>query len=326
MNDKIRIRLKAYDYRLLDQSVREIVDTIRRTGGRVAGPIPLPTRIERFCVNRSPHVDKKSREHFEIRTHKRLLDVLEPTQQTIDALGKLDLAAGVDVEIKLEYRVVLSGLIGKKLGMTQVTEATGTVRAATVIQLGPCAVTQIKTAATDGYDAVQISFGRRRVSRVTAPLRGHYAKAEVAPGIKLGEFDRRGENELKPGQNIAAADVFKAGDLVDVSGTSKGRGYAGVIRRHHFAGFPGSRGTHEYFRHGGSIGNRSYPGRVRKGMRMAGQLGNESATVLNLRVLEILPEDNAILISGAVPGADGTVVVVCHSAKERVRQAEPANG
>jgi large subunit ribosomal protein L3 len=142
----------------------------------------------------------------------------------------------------------------------------------------------------------------------------------------LGEFDRRGENELKPGQNIVAADVFKAGDLVDVSGTSKGRGYAGVIRRHHFAGFPGSRGTHEYFRHGGSIGNRSYPGRVRKGMRMAGQLGNESATVLNLRVLEILPDDNAILISGAVPGADGTMVVVYHSAKERVRAAESANG
>jgi large subunit ribosomal protein L3 len=222
---------------------------------------------------------------------------------------------------------MLSGLIGKKLGMTQVTEATGTVRAVTVIQLGPCAVTQIKTAATDGYDAVQISFGRRRVSRVTSPLRGHYAKAEVAPGVKLGEFDRRGESELKPGQNIAAADVFKPGDVVDVSGTSKGRGYAGVIRRHHFAGFPGSRGTHEYFRHGGSIGNRSYPGRVRKGMRMAGQLGNESATVLNLRVLEILPDDNAILVSGAVPGADGTMVVVCHSAKERSRQAAgSANG
>ena len=91
MNDRIRIRLKAYDYRLLDQSVREIVDTVRRTGGRLAGPIPLPTRIERFTVNRSPHVDKKSREHFEIRTHKRLLDILDPTQQTIDALGKLDL-------------------------------------------------------------------------------------------------------------------------------------------------------------------------------------------------------------------------------------------
>ena len=102
MNEKIRIRLKAYDHRLLDQSVREIVDTVRRTGGRVAGPIPLPTHIERFTVNRSPHVDKKSREQFEIRTHKRLLDILEPTQQTIDALGKLDLAAGVDVEIKLQ--------------------------------------------------------------------------------------------------------------------------------------------------------------------------------------------------------------------------------
>ena len=103
VNEKIRIRLKAYDYRILDQSVGEIVETVKRTGGRVAGPIPLPTRIERFTVNRSPHVDKKSREQFEIRTHKRLLDILEPTQQTIDALGKLDLAAGVDVEIKLQW-------------------------------------------------------------------------------------------------------------------------------------------------------------------------------------------------------------------------------
>ena len=102
MNEKIRIRLKAYDYRVLDQSTSEIVDTAKRTGARVAGPIPLPTQIARYTVLRSPHVDKKSREHFEIRTHKRLLDVIEPTQQTIDALGKLDLAAGVDVEIKLE--------------------------------------------------------------------------------------------------------------------------------------------------------------------------------------------------------------------------------
>ena len=101
MNEKIRIRLKAYDHRVLDQSVGEIVETVKRTGGRVAGPIPLPTRIERFTVNRSPHVDKKSRDQFEIRTHKRLLDILEPTQQTVDHLMKLDLSAGVDVEIKL---------------------------------------------------------------------------------------------------------------------------------------------------------------------------------------------------------------------------------
>jgi large subunit ribosomal protein L3 len=209
--------------------------------------------------------------------------------------------------------------------MTQVTGADGRVRAATVIELGPCAVTQIKTGATDGYDAVQVSFGRARASRVTAPLRGHFAKAEVAPGIRLAEFAREGEAELKTGQVIAAADVFKAGDMVDVSGTSKGHGYAGVIKRHHFAGFPGSHGTHEYFRHGGAIGNRSYPGRVRKGLRMAGQMGNEGATVLNLRVLEILPEDNAIVVSGAVPGADGGLLVVRRSAKARRRAAEAAN-
>ena len=100
MSERIRIRLKAYDHRVLDQSVRDIVDAVRRTGGRVAGPVPMPTRIERFTVNRSPHVDKKSREQFEIRTHKRLLDIIEPTQQTLDALMKLDLSAGVDVEIK----------------------------------------------------------------------------------------------------------------------------------------------------------------------------------------------------------------------------------
>ncbi|MBE3604807.1 50S ribosomal protein L3 [bacterium] len=209
----------------------------------------------------------------------------------------------------------MSGLIGRKLGMTQVGDAAGKVRAVTVIELGPCAVTQLKTAPTDGYDAVQVTWGRRRQSRINGPLRGHFAKAEVAPGVATREFARRGEGELKLGQAIAAGDVFKPGDAIDVSGVSKGRGYAGVIKRHHFAGFPGSHGTHEYFRHGGSIGNRSYPGRVRKGLRMAGQMGNERATVLNLKVIEILPEDNAILVSGSVPGADGALVVVRHAAR-----------
>jgi len=211
--------------------------------------------------------------------------------------------------------------------MTERVDDSGRVRAATVVALGPCHVTQVKTPAIDGYEAVQVTFGRKKLSRVRQPERGHFAKSDCAPGVATREFHVLGESEIKLGQAVGAADVFKAGDLVDVSGTSKGRGYAGVIRRHHFAGFPGSRGTHEYFRHGGSIGNRSYPGRVRKGMRMAGQLGNESATVLNLQVLEILPDDNAIVVSGAVPGADGTVVVVCHAAKERRRhQAESANG
>ncbi len=212
---------------------------------------------------------------------------------------------------------MLNGLIGKKIGMTQVADRTGQVRAATVISLGPCVVSQLKTAPTDGYDAIQVTFGKKKLSRVSKALRGHFAKASVAAGTKTREFARRGEGDLTLGQPIAASDVFKVGDQVDVEGVSKGRGYAGVIRRHHFAGFPGSRGTHEYFRHGGSIGNRSFPGRVRKGLRMAGQMGNECVTVLNLEVIELLPDDNAVVVSGAVPGADGGFVVVTHAARPR---------
>lgn len=222
---------------------------------------------------------------------------------------------------------MLNGLIGKKLGMTQVGDATGRVQAVTVIQLGPCVVTQLKTAATDGYDAVQVTWGKKKLSRVTEPERGHFQKAEVATGIATREFARRGDGELKLGQVMAVGDIFKPGDLIDVSGVSKGHGYAGVIKRHHFAGFPMARGTHEYFRHGGSIGNRSYPGRVRKGMRMAGQMGNAMATILNLKVVEILADDNAVAVSGAVPGPDGGLVVVRHAAKARQFTLEKqANG
>jgi large subunit ribosomal protein L3 len=221
---------------------------------------------------------------------------------------------------------VISGLIGKKLGMTQVGDAAGRVVPVTVIQLGPCAVTQIRTKPTDGYEAVQVTYGKRKLSRVTSAQRGHFAKAEVAAGVATREFRQRGEGDLKLGQIIAAADVFKTGDAVDVSGISKGHGYAGVIKRHHFSGFPGSHGTHEYFRHGGSIGNRSYPGRVRKGLRMAGQMGNEKATIMNLRVVDILVEDNAIVVSGSIPGADGGLIVVKHSAKIPNFAAEQVNG
>jgi len=209
--------------------------------------------------------------------------------------------------------------------MTQVADQTGRPCAVTVIELGPCTVSQLKTGPTDGYEAVQVTFGRKKLSRVTKAERGHFAKAEIAPGIKTAEFERRGEGELKLGQAISAAEVFKPGDWIDVSGVSKGRGFAGVIKRHHFAGFPGSRGTHEYFRHGGSIGNRSYPGRVRKGLRMAGQMGNESATILNLKIVEVLPEQNAVLVSGAVPGPDGAIVTVWHAARPRTREAMVAS-
>jgi large subunit ribosomal protein L3 len=212
---------------------------------------------------------------------------------------------------------MLSGLIGKKLGMTQVADAQGRVRAVTVVQVGPCTVSQLKTEPTDGYEAVQVTWGKKKLSRVTSAQRGHFKKANVATGVKTAEFKKQGEGELALGQSIAVTEVFKAGEQVDVQGVSKGRGYAGVIRRHHFSGFPGSHGTHEYFRHGGSIGNRSYPGRVRKGMRMAGQLGNETATVLNLEIVEILTDDNAIAVAGAVPGPDGAIVIVKHAARPR---------
>ena len=212
---------------------------------------------------------------------------------------------------------MLSGLIGKKLGMTQVADAQGRVRAVTVVQVGPCTVSQLKTEPTDGYEAVQVTWGKKKLSRVTSAQRGHFKKANVAAGVKTAEFTKQGEGELALGQSIAVTEVFKAGEQVDVQGVSKGRGYAGVIRRHHFSGFPGSHGTHEYFRHGGSIGNRSYPGRVRKGMRMAGQLGNETATVLNLEIVEILTDDNAIAVAGAVPGPDGAMVIVKHAARPR---------
>src|SRR5262249_13266531 len=150
---------------------------------------------------------------------------------------------------------MLNGLIGKKIGMTQVVDGAGRVRAASVITLGPCTVSQLKTEPTDGYEAVQVTFGKKKLTRVSHALRGHFAKANIAAGERSREFQRRGEGEITLGQAIAAGDVFKAGDQIDVEGVSRGQGYAGVIRRHHFAGFPGSHGTHEYFRHGGSIGN-----------------------------------------------------------------------
>src|SRR5205085_12071304 len=167
-----------------------------------------------------------------------------------------------------------------------------------------------KTSASDGYEAVQVTFGRRKLSRVRKPERGHFAKSNIAPGVATREFRRSGERELQLGQAISAADIFKAGDIVDVGRISNGRGHAGVIKRHHFSGFPGSHGTHEYFRHGGSIGNRSYPGRIFKGKRMAGQYGNTRMTALHLRVVEVRPDSHLLLVRGSVPGARRGLVLV----------------
>ena len=202
------------------------------------------------------------------------------------------------------------GLIGKKLGMTQVFDPKGELIPVTVIQAGPCTVVQAKTVASDGYAALQLGFGEAKAQRAPKAHRNHCLKAGKGVFAVLSEFVPDDASAYTVGQQVDVASVFKAGDRVDVSGTTKGRGYAGVIKRHGFGGFPGSHGTHEYFRHGGSIGNRSFPGRVFKGKHMAGQYGNERVTTQNLEVIAVRPADHLLLLRGCVPGARNGVVLI----------------
>ena len=203
------------------------------------------------------------------------------------------------------------GLIGKKLGMTQVYTAAGELVPVTVIQAGPCTVVQAKSAATDGYAAVQVGYGSKKPQRATKATREHCVKAGKGVFQVLREFRlEEGAAAIATGDELTVEGLFKQGDKIDVTGITKGRGYAGVVKRHRFAGFPASHGTHEYFRHGGSIGNRSYPGRVFKGKRMAGRYGSDRVTTRNLSVVQIRSDKNLILVRGAVPGSRGGYVIV----------------
>jgi large subunit ribosomal protein L3 len=204
----------------------------------------------------------------------------------------------------------LAGLIGRKLGMSQVYTAQGVLVPVTVIQAGPCTVVATRRRERDGYTAVQLGFGPAKAPRLAKALAGQFAKAGTGAFAVLREF-RIGEGEpATVGSEIRVGEIFRVGERVQVSGVSKGRGTAGVIKRHGFGGFPASHGTHEYFRHGGSIGNRSFPGRVFKGKRMAGRYGAERVTTRNLEVIAVRPEEHLLLVRGAVPGArNGTVVV-----------------
>jgi len=202
------------------------------------------------------------------------------------------------------------GLIGKKLGMTQVFTAAGELVPVTVIQAGPCTVVQTKGADRDGYAALQLGFGEQKAHRTAKAYRNHCLKAGKGIFEVLREFTPEDDTAYAVGQELTVDGLFKVGDLIDVSGVTKGRGFTGVIKRHGFSGFPGSHGTHEYFRHGGSIGNRSYPGRVFKGKRMAGQYGNDSVTTQNVEVIAVRADDHVVLVRGCVPGArDGTVII-----------------
>lgn len=204
----------------------------------------------------------------------------------------------------------MTGLIGRKIGMMQHYSAEGNVVPVTVVETGPCVVVQKKEPAKDGYSALQVGFGSRKAQRVNKAEQGHMAKAGKGAFEVLREFRLDDVSGYEVGQEIKASDLFKVGDLIDVAGVSKGHGFTGVIKRWSFAGFPGSHGTHEYFRHGGSIGNRSYPGRVRKGKKMAGHWGNEQIATQNLLVVEIRAEENLMFVRGAVPGAKQGVVIL----------------
>ncbi|MEI6633198.1 MAG: 50S ribosomal protein L3 [Chlamydiota bacterium] len=214
------------------------------------------------------------------------------------------------------------GLLGMKLGMTQVFTDDGKAVQVTVIQAGPCTVVQLKNGNAGGYHALQLGFNEGKAKSFTKPLLGHFTKAGTPPFKFLREVRVSGDEfkNFTAGQVIGAA-VFQEGEFVDVCGVSKGKGFAGVIKRHHFHGFDAGHGTHECFRHGGSVGQHSFPGRVFKGLGMAGQMGNARATVQNLKVVKVLDDKNILLIGGAVPGANGAYLVIKKALKKKSKAA-----
>ena len=204
----------------------------------------------------------------------------------------------------------MPGLIGKKIGMTSVFGADGKNLPCTVIEAGPCVVTQLRTVKKDGYAAVQLAYDEISEKHASAPLQGHFKKAGTTPKRKLVEFKADFAGELKLG-DVVSLEVFENVPYVDVVGTSRGKGFQGVVKRHGFAGVGGqTHGQHNRLRHPGSMGASSWPSRVFPGMRMAGHMGNERVKVENLQVLKLIPESNLIVVKGSVPGAKGSYVIV----------------
>ena len=202
----------------------------------------------------------------------------------------------------------MAGLIGKKIGMTSMFSDEGKNIPCTIIQAGPCTVTQIKTNATDGYDAVQISFDEQKESRLSKALLGHFKKANATPSKKLVEVSFDTEAKLGDSLNV---DLFAEGDFVTVSGNSKGKGFQGDVKRHGFAGVgDATHGQHNRMRAPGSIGAASYPARVFKGMRMAGQMGNAKVKVENLQVMKVMNDKNIMIVKGAVPGPKNSYLII----------------
>lgn len=206
------------------------------------------------------------------------------------------------------------GLIGKKIGMTQLFDENGKVIPVTVVEAGPCTVVQKKTIENDGYEAIQVGFGDVKVQRVNKPMAGHFKKADVAPKKVLKEFRLESIEKVNVG-DILKADIFAAGESVDVIGTSKGKGTAGVIKRWNFSRLKETHGTGPVHRHGGSLGVID-PARIFKGKKMAGHLGSEKVTVQNLDIVKVDAENNLIAIKGAIPGPKGGIVVLADTVKK----------
>ena len=204
----------------------------------------------------------------------------------------------------------MSGLIGKKIGMTSIYSAAGKNLPCTMLEVGPCVVTQVRTEEVDGYSAVQLGYGEKREKLVSKPLQGHFKKAGTTPKRKVVEF-KGFDQELNSGDELKLEDVFAEGEYVSVTGTSKGKGFQGVVKRHGFAGV-GQRthGQHNRERAPGSIGAASDPARVFKGMRMAGQIGNKRSTIENLEIIKVMPEEGVMIVKGAVPGHIGSTIII----------------
>ncbi len=205
----------------------------------------------------------------------------------------------------------MSGLIGKKIGMTSIYDASGKQMPCTVIEAGPCVVTQVKTPENDGYSAIQLAFEEMKEKNCKKPMKGHFAKANTTPKRYLAEFSRFEEGSKKSFGEVLTCDVFSEGEFVDVVGISKGKGFQGVVKRHGFGGVGDkTHGQHDRLRAPGSVGASSYPSRVFKGLRMAGRTGGRRVKVQNLQILKILAEKNLVLVKGSVPGPKGAILKI----------------
>lgn len=209
----------------------------------------------------------------------------------------------------------MNAILGEKLGMTQVFDAQARAIPVTVIKAGPCQVVQVKQPDSDGYSAIQLAFGDIKAKQVNKPMNGHYAKAGVEPARYLVEVRVDDPSAYKVGQQILLGDVLEKGGMADVSGLSKGKGTQGVMRRHNFQGQGAAHGNHKKHRAPGSIGACSTPARVFKGMRMGGRMGSEQVTILNLQIVEVDTDHNLLLLRGAVPGANGSMVLIREAVK-----------